>query len=201
MGIPRDSIGRLIGERVRAARRAREWTLDRLAERSGVSRRMVVNVESGEANPSIATLLRLAEALGIGLPSLVEPPADTGSRVTRAGEGAVLWSGAGGGRGVLVTGEEVPEVFELWEWTLAPGERHASVPHTAGARELLLVVDGEVVIEVGEETHALSAGDALRFDGGRPHAYRNDSDSRARFCLAVLEPAAGGANKEGRQDG
>src|SRR3989304_1555334 len=67
------SLVSLIGERVRARRHARGWTLDELAERSGVSRRMLVNIEQGVTNASIATLLRLSEALGLGLPSLVAP--------------------------------------------------------------------------------------------------------------------------------
>src|SRR5579859_7374589 len=88
----------LIGERVRARRRARGWTLDELAQRSGVSRRMLVNVEQGVSNASIATLLRLAEALAIGLPSLVAPNAGaTPFQVNRAGTRPLLWTGDHGG--------------------------------------------------------------------------------------------------------
>ena len=46
-----------------------------------MSRRALVNVEQGAANPSVGTLLRLSDALGVGLPALVEPPA------TQVGEG------------------------------------------------------------------------------------------------------------------
>ena len=63
-----------IGKRVRQERQARNWTLDHLTQVSGVSRRMIISVEQGEANPSVATLLKLSDALGIGLPALVEPP-------------------------------------------------------------------------------------------------------------------------------
>ena len=70
---PAEAVARTIGRRVRAGRTERGWTLDVLAQRSGVSRRMLINVEQGATNPSIATLLRLADALGIGLPALVEP--------------------------------------------------------------------------------------------------------------------------------
>src|SRR5579859_4441496 len=108
-----------IGVRVRQERLSRRWTLDQLAEAAGVSRRMVVNVEQGAANPSVGTLLRISDALGVGLPALVEPPARTMVKVTRRGEGAVLWTGDGGGRGVLVAGTEPPDVAELWDWTLA----------------------------------------------------------------------------------
>ena len=55
-------------------RQSRRWTLDQLAGAAGVSRRMVVNVEQGAANPSVGTLLRISDALGVGLPSLVEHP-------------------------------------------------------------------------------------------------------------------------------
>ena len=63
-----------IGTRVRQQRQSRHWTLDQLAEAAGVSRRMVVSVEQGAANPSVGTLLRISDALGVGLPALVERP-------------------------------------------------------------------------------------------------------------------------------
>jgi transcriptional regulator with XRE-family HTH domain len=58
-----------IGVRIKQERQSRRWTLDRLAEAAGVSRRMVVNVEQGAVNPSVGTLLRISDALGIGLPA------------------------------------------------------------------------------------------------------------------------------------
>jgi transcriptional regulator with XRE-family HTH domain len=68
------ALASAIGVRVRQERQSRRWTLDQLAEAAGVSRRMVVNVEQGTANPSVGTLLRISDALGVGLPALVEPP-------------------------------------------------------------------------------------------------------------------------------
>jgi transcriptional regulator with XRE-family HTH domain len=70
-----------IGTKVRVERQAREWTLDQLAGAAGVSRRMIVNVEQGVANLSVTTLLRISDALGVGLPALVEV------RQTSPGEG------------------------------------------------------------------------------------------------------------------
>src|SRR5260370_22184822 len=94
-----DSITRAIGGRVRQGRGSRGWTLDQLAERSGVSRRMLVSIEQGSANPSIATLLRISDALGIGLPALVNMDRSSRLRVTRAGAAPVLWRGGGRGAG------------------------------------------------------------------------------------------------------
>src|ERR1700740_542593 len=88
-----------IGARGKQERQARGWTLDQLAEAASVSRRMVVSVEQGVVNPSVGTLLRLSDALGVGLPALVEPPEPKSVKVVRCGEGAELWKGAAGGRG------------------------------------------------------------------------------------------------------
>lgn len=186
-----EALARTIGERVRHERQDRRWTLDQLAEAAGVSRRMVVNVEQGSANPSVGTLLRLSDALGVGLPALVEPPAPKQLRVTRQGEGAVLWSGSNGGKGVLVAGTESPDVLELWDWTLQPGESHASDAHSEGTRELLQVGTGTLVMEVNGQSVTLTSGDALSFPGDVDHVHTNPGDVPTRFTLSVFEPGVG----------
>lgn len=190
-----ESLSRAIGMRVNQERKGRGWTLDQLAELAGVSRRMLVNVEQGSVNPSIGTLLRLSDALGVGLPALVEPPASRAVKVIRAGEGAVLWTGPSGGRGVLVAGTESPDVVELWDWTLAPGERHGSEAHSAGTRELLQVQEGSIRVEVEADTYELNTGDALTFFSDVAHSYSNPAQQAARFTLTVFEPGVGAAHR------
>ncbi len=180
-----------IGARVRHERQARRWTLDQLAEAAAVSRRMVVNVEQGTANPSVGTLLRIGDALGVGLPALVEPPDSTLVKVTRRGEGAVLWRGGAGGRGVLVAGTQPPNVLELWDWTLGSGDHHASEAHAHGTRELLQVLQGKVRVAIADHSISLGAGDAVAFPGDVAHSYANAGRRAARFSLAVFEPGVG----------
>jgi transcriptional regulator with XRE-family HTH domain len=185
------ALASAIGARVRHERLSRGWTLDRLADAAVVSRRMVVNVEQGAVNPSVGTLLRLSDALGVGLPALVEPPATRSMKVTRTGAGAALWHGESGGRGVLVAGTTPPDVVELWDWTLGPGDRHLSEAHAAGTEELLHVLSGSVTVEVGDEVVTLAAGDAVAFQGDVNHSYANAAAEPARFSLAVFEPGVG----------
>jgi transcriptional regulator with XRE-family HTH domain len=180
-----------IGVRVKQERQSRRWTLDQLAAAAGVSRRMVVNVEQGAANPSVGTLLRIGDALGVGLPALVEPPQANAAKVTRCGEGATLWSSESGGRGVLVAGTGSPNVLELWDWTLGSGDRHESEAHTPGTKELLQVQEGTVAVEVGDQSVVLEAGDAVAFPGDVAHSYANPGTTPARFTLAVFEPGVG----------
>ena len=180
-----------IGARVKQERRARDWTLDQLAVAASVSRRMVVSVEQGAVNPSVGTLLRLSDALGVGLPALVEPPEPKQLKITRSGDGAELWSGAAGGRGVLVAGTTPPDVVELWDWTLGPGDRRASEAHAAGTKELVHVLEGAITVELDNEVIDLESGDAVAFPGDVDHAYTNPHQQPARFSLAVFEPAVG----------
>ena len=156
---------------------------------------MVVNVEQGAVNPSIGTLLRLSDALGVGLPALVEPPTRNLAQKTCAGDGAVLWAGEHGGRGVLVAGTEPPDVVELWDWMLAPGDSHESEAHAAGTRELLQVQEGSITVEVAGQAHVLVSGDALTFHGDAEHSYSNPNDAPARFVLCVYEPGVGRSHR------
>lgn len=156
---------------------------------------MLVNVEQGAANPSVGTLLRISDALGVGLPALVELPRPNPVTVTRKGKGAALWSSESGGRGVLVAGTETPDVVELWDWTLGPADHHVSEAHSQGTKELLQVQQGSVTVEAAGESFVLEAGDAVSFPGDVAHSYANPGTETARFSLAVFEPGVGSGHR------
>jgi quercetin dioxygenase-like cupin family protein len=126
---------------------------------------MLVNVEHGAANPSVGTLLKISDALGVGLPALVAPPQPSSVKVTRHGDGAILWRSDAGGSGTLLAGIELPDVLELWDWTLAPGDEHVGEAHTLGTRELVQVRRGSITITIANETIDLEEGDAASFAG------------------------------------
>lgn len=190
-----------IGAKVRAERQAREWTLDQLAEATGVSRRMIINVEQGSAHPSVTTLLRISDALGIGLQALVAVPQTKRVKVVRSGEAPTLWTGFGGGRGVLLAGTAPPDVLELWDWTLAPGDRHDSEAHVRGTKEILQVRGGTVTVQVADQSEVLEVGDAISFVSDVTHSYANHGAELACFSLTVFEPRVGaGAKSDASHD-
>ena len=181
----------VVGRRVRAARGGRGWTLEQLAERSGVSRRMIVNVESGSSNASIATLLRLAGALNVSLAELVADGAHLHIVTLSSPETRTpLWRGDDGGSAVLVASADTPDMLELWDWTLGPEEIYTSERHRAGTREPLHVLTGHVRLTVEGQVHDLPAGAAAGFSGDVPHGYANAGKGHARFSLTVFEPSA-----------
>ena len=178
-------VSRSLAEAVRRFRAARSWTLDDLAARSGVSRRLVVQIEQGHANPSIGTLLRLADALHVTLTDLVSDQETATLGVRAPSEATELWQGPAGGRALL---EVSRGPLELWSWTLERGESHLSDAHHAGALELVKVRKGTLVLEVGDESVQVKAGHSAWFDAARRHAYRNATATPVTFTLVVFDP-------------
>lgn len=152
---------------------------------------MVVNVEQGAVNPSLGTLLKLSDALGLGLPALVGTPQAGVPRLSPAGEGADLWTSETGGRATLLAGTEPPDVLELWEWVLEPGDLWATDGDAEGTKEILQMHAGTATVQVQEEVFTLSPGDALTLPGDVPHSYANLGSETSRFVLSVFEPSVG----------
>jgi len=175
-----------IASRVRAERARRRWTLDELAARSTVSRRLLVQIEQADANPSLATLLKLAAALGVTLTELLsEEPDARPVAVTSGHDALTLWSTPAGSSARLLVSHGP---LELWSWTLQPGDRRTSEPHRPGSLELLTVQTGTVALEVGDHHVDIPTGDGAWFDATWPHAYTNPGATTATFTLVVLEP-------------
>jgi transcriptional regulator with XRE-family HTH domain len=170
---------------VRRLRAARAWTLDELAARSGISRRLLVQIEQAQANPSIGTLLRLADAFEVTLSELLPEPPSATAGIRPAGEEVRLWSGRRGGAGRLLINRGP---LELWSWTLNAGESHESEAHHAGCVELLTVTTGTLQLDVGAESFTLNSGDSVWFEATEAHAYRNTTRSTTHFTLAVFAP-------------
>jgi transcriptional regulator with XRE-family HTH domain len=185
-----------VGRHVRAERARYGWTLDELAARSGISRGMLVQVEQARCNPSIATICRLADALGVSVAELVDAPEAPAARVLRAEEGVRLWTGQPGSLARLMVGSGTTEQVELWDVRVAAGDAMASEAHPQGTRELLLVVEGELTMELDGAAHRVGAGDAIAFVADRPHTYRNAGAGPVHYALAVVHRAGAAAGPD-----
>ncbi len=177
-----------LGRNVRRFRQRRTLTLEALAERAAISKGTVIAIEQGRANPNIATLGRLADALGVGVAALIEAEVGPRVRVKRADETPALWNGESGGKGLFLMGTDPPDVVELWDWTMAPGETFDGGPHPTGSYEILSVLLGELSVAVGGQEHRLTVGDSILFDADGEHRYANPGRKANRYVMSVLEP-------------
>ncbi|MFC4533580.1 helix-turn-helix domain-containing protein [Sphaerisporangium dianthi] len=183
-----ETVTAAIANNVRAQRAHRGLTLDALAARSGVSRGMLVQIEQCRTNPSVTTLTRVADALGVTVARLVEVSDTPVVRVVAAADAATLWRSDKGGSARLLLGSDVPAILELWDWTLQPGEYHDGDAHPPGTREMLTVLSGELTLSVYGSSHLLRRDDAVLFSADRPHRYANEGAEALRFVMVVTEP-------------
>jgi len=187
MNATHGQVASRIAARVRARRTQRGWTLDELAARSAVSRRLLVAIEQTNANPSLSTLLKLAAALGVSLTDLLDDqPQDRFVGLVPANDAMTLWSTDAGSHAQLLVSRGP---LELWTWTLQPSDRRDSSPHRPGALELVTVHDGTLTLEVDDDRVEIPPGDCAWFDATHAHAYSNPTTTPAKFTLVVLEPA------------
>ena len=117
-----------LAHNLRDWRARRGWTQAELAARAGLSKGMLVQIEQSQTNPSIATLCKLANALGVALPRLVEVADEPRIRHVGRDDVAWLWQGRGRGSGAgLIGGIETPVPVELWEWKMGPIDAYEAV--------------------------------------------------------------------------
>jgi transcriptional regulator with XRE-family HTH domain len=180
-------VSRAVAANLRGLRARRGWSLDQLAQRSGVSKGVLVALEGDRGNPSLTTLCRLADAFAVSVTELIAADAPKLRRASVA-EATPLWRGPAGGTGQLLLSTDPPQPVELWWWELQPGEVRQSEAHAAGTREALLVIAGEVGVESEGEVSTVPAGTAITWPGDKPHAYRNTGTEPARLVLIVTVP-------------
>lgn len=188
-----DVVAAVIGRNVRALRQQRRMTIDALAAVAGVSRGTVIQIETARGNPSIGTLVHLAEALRVGVTSLVGGDASPRVVLRRSEQAVALWSSEAGSSAVFRIGTDPPDVVELWDWTLQPGDSFDGEAHPAGTAEVLSVLEGDLGLRVGTAEFRLGAGDTVMFRAHVPHRYSGaGAGVPVRFTMVVLQPGDAG---------
>ena len=154
-----------------------------LAEASGISRRMIVALEGGDANISLSSLDKLAAAMGVGFVDLVRDPARTPS----AEINEVTWRGAGPESAAVLLGS-APAATEaqMWLWSLGPGERYEAEPDPAGWHEMIFVTEGTLRLELSGVAKDYPAGSFAVYATDRAYAYANPGEGVVRFVRNVV---------------
>ncbi|MFI8192104.1 helix-turn-helix domain-containing protein [Streptomyces sp. NPDC085946] len=184
---------RSLAHNVRAARTRAGLSLDELGRRAQVSKGALVALEKAQGNPNFATLVRLADTLGVSVSALLEGPAQGRVRVVAADAVMPLWAGEKGSEARLMLTTSGPAPVEVWRWRLEPGEEYPSHPHQAGVVETVSVTDGRMTLVVDGTEHSVEAGQTAAFDGTVPHTYRGAGTGTCHLIMTVHLPPGPGA--------
>lgn len=181
-------VAKAVAANLRALRARRGWSLEALAQRSGVSKGALVALEGERGNPSLTTLCRLTDAFAVSLSDLVDTGRPSTLRRVSIADATVLWRGPSGGTGRLILSTDPPNPVELWNWRLEAGERKDSEAHAEHTQEAILVSSGVVTVQTDGQIVTAPAGTAVTFPGTRPHAYYNEDTEPTEFLQVTTVP-------------
>ena len=189
--IDAEDIVSKVAEMLRAVRKEQQLTLDDLAQRSGVSRSMLSQIERGESNPTLATLWNLTQALGVDFAGLL-------------GGGAAAQEVSG--QVERLTAERTPSIdsrgercrlrilsppalagrAEWYQLELESGGALVSDAHTLGSTEHLTILEGRIAVQSGVQEEEGSPGDTLRYRADVAHRIAALDGAPAKALLVVL---------------
>jgi transcriptional regulator with XRE-family HTH domain len=177
-----------VGERLRAIRRSRRCTLRTVATRSGLSESFLSQVERGQSSASIASLRRIADALGVSIADLFEVDAVPGPRVLRRDKRPALAFGVLG-RKLLLTPRPL-QSLEVFVGELEVGGSTGHQPYAHGdSEELFVVLSGNVQLELGGDVHELEHGDSIDYRSSTPHRISNVGGELAEMMWIISPPS------------
>ncbi|WP_371642045.1 helix-turn-helix domain-containing protein [Streptomyces mirabilis] len=179
---------RTLAHNVRTARTRAGLSLDELGRRAKVSKGALVGLEKAQGNPNFATLVRLADTLGVSVSALLEGPSEGRVRVVAADAVMPLWTGAQGSEARLMLTTSGTAPVEVWRWKLEPGEEYPSHPHQAGVVETVSVTAGRMNLIVDGAEHTVEVGQTATFDGDAPHTYRGAGTEPCHLIMTVHLP-------------
>lgn len=177
----------MIGKNIQRIRKKQKLTLNVLSEKSGVSKAMLSQIESEKVNPTVATVWKISQGLGVEINSLLEGSADPIRKfiVSRHDNITALDTDEDGLHIKVLTPMSMVEDLEMYLLTFKPGGALFSDPHFPRTEEFLTVFDGQVKVKAGENETVLSSGDFISYHCDIDHSIENIGDSEASVHLVV----------------
>jgi transcriptional regulator with XRE-family HTH domain len=166
-------------EKLRTKRGLNQQQLARLAE---VPRSTLTHIESGSGNPSLQNLLKISQALGVGIEELLSKPRSEVVLIPAKNLKVIS-------RNSVKIFKLMPDRvrgIELDRMEIPPGGVFGGQPHLTGTKEYFSTLQGEVTVYVAGDAFLVKPGDVLAFSGNQSHSYRNSGRSAAVGVSMVI---------------
>ena len=183
----------LQGKRIRSLRKLKGLTLVQLAQRTGLSHGYLSQIERGISQPSIGSLVEIAQALGVTMQWLFSDPQEgaEGSErplddrlVKRKQRIEIQYQDGIVDQLLTPRSNNNLEVIYLSYFPSTESE-----PYSHKGHEAVLVLQGSLEVMVGDDQYVLEEGDCLSFTSSEPHAHRNLSEGETT-ALWFVTPAS-----------
>jgi len=185
-----------IGSRLGDLRKRKQMTLDQLSSKSGVSKSILSQIERNISNPTVSTMMRIADALeetlsgffmniDEGKSSPIETSKETPNISSKDGLCELSILGAG----------ETVSWLQWYVLTMKPKGKLPSKSHGSNTFENITVISGEVVVHLKKQSERLKAGDTFRFPTNQEHTLMNKSKTISKVLMVnYIDPINGSFN-------
>jgi XRE family transcriptional regulator, regulator of sulfur utilization len=181
-------IEQTLGGSLRRLREQQGISLRALAERTNVSPSFLSQIENGQCSPSISSMEKIANALGVTLAQFFHSANQHVVNVVRASERAHMaldWSRAEiASLGSLPNGSH----FQASMLIIRPGGLTGKHASPSISDEFAIVFEGKAVLRLQEGEQTLERGDSVTIVAGTSRQWRNESDVMAEILVISLRP-------------
>lgn len=167
-----NQLDKNIAVNLKRIRKSRNMSLDMLAEKTGVSKSMLGQIERGESNPTVATIAKIVDGMRVSFEELIYPKKESvqiidynSLPVYKAQEGAY--------RVCSIFPYDRHRSFEVYETTIEPGESCGSFLSDASIAEYIMVMQGTLSLETAQGVYEVGANRAIKLEAGSMHSYHN----------------------------
>jgi len=179
------------GDTLAAMRQAGSLSLDELSRKAGVSKSMLSQIERGQANPTVAVVWRLANALNVSMGDLLgNAPAPTEATIAvLAAHAAPAIRSPDGLCELRILGPiTLAGRFEWYALTIQPGGALDSQAHEEGSQEHLTNMAGTLEVQAGDQVQRIKNGETARYAADCAHRISNAGRNTASGWLVVVHP-------------
>ena len=180
-----NAVSQYLAQNVLTLRQQRNISQQQLSTDAGIPRSTITHMESGEGNPSLNNLCKLATALNVSIEELLSRPRSA-CTLLRAADVPVLKRSGGKVQVHKLMPDKVRGI-ELDKIEITPHSSMGGKPHLRGTKEYLMTLQGAVTVAVAGDEYEVGAGDVLAFPGDQRHAYRN-AGAEPALALSVVLP-------------
>jgi transcriptional regulator with XRE-family HTH domain len=167
-----DNLINIIGNNLGKIRKEKGYSLDQIAQLTGVSKSMLAQIEKGKKTPTVTTLWKIANGLNVSLSLLMMEPQPS-VQIMKVDNSPHLIEDDGKYMTCPFIPFDEETKFEVYKMDLKPGGIHKSNPHSKGIKEYVFVSTGNIEIEIEDKVYKASGGEAVVFPGDVYHTYKN----------------------------
>ncbi len=182
------NINSIIAENLKTLRTERNLSLGQLAELSTISKVMLSQIEKGDTNPTINTLWKIAKGLKVPYTSLLEQK-ENDTYVIKKSDIEAQFTEGGHYRVYCYYTSTPYRNFELFQIEIDEGCSYKSIGHSKKCQEYIMVLEGELTLEINDETYKLTSDDSISFSASNQHVYVNTGSGTLKATITNFYPA------------